>query len=369
MSARPDSRYVALDGLRGVAAACVVVYHYSTFLEMNWLPRAWLAVDLFVCLSGFVLAHAYLARLRAGMTLSEFVTRRVSRLLPLYAAGLALGVLTFVATVPEGTLTRAQMATAVVLNAVFLPLLSGAAVPDGQGVLVGPLFPFNYPLWSMFFELSANAVFVLLASTGTRRWLLLALPLAPLYLGAAYLTGLGAGAGWNTDSILLGIPRIGFAFFVGVALHEARQRPRPRRGLAGIALAVTLLALFRSSGSSATTALGYLVVVPVAVWVGSGVTLPPRAAQWAQWLGFISYPLYVLHVPVMRGLAWLFPEVPGVLGPAFCVIVAGVLACVLADAAARADRTLRNRIAGWRTAMALREPVSVRVRPGRGAAP
>ena len=52
-----------LDGLRGVAAIVVVVYHFMeiaiTDYNKNFLSHGFLAVDFFFCLSGFVIAYAY----------------------------------------------------------------------------------------------------------------------------------------------------------------------------------------------------------------------------------------------------------------------------------------------------------------------
>jgi hypothetical protein len=75
-------RYVALDGLRGMAALIVMALHSGRFLGV-WVPRfGYLAVDLFFLLSGFVLAYSYEHRFRLGMAASEFLIARVVRLYP-----------------------------------------------------------------------------------------------------------------------------------------------------------------------------------------------------------------------------------------------------------------------------------------------
>jgi len=55
---RKDSFYM-LDGLRGVAAVAVLMMHADPLFRPVWMRSAYLAVDLFFALSGFVLAHAY----------------------------------------------------------------------------------------------------------------------------------------------------------------------------------------------------------------------------------------------------------------------------------------------------------------------
>ena len=50
--------YPALDGLRGLAALSVVVYHLGLANRVNLAPNAYVSVEFFFALSGFVLARA-----------------------------------------------------------------------------------------------------------------------------------------------------------------------------------------------------------------------------------------------------------------------------------------------------------------------
>jgi peptidoglycan/LPS O-acetylase OafA/YrhL len=60
-------RVPSLDGLRGIAAIAVMSFHFNIFFlpqarlsgVMPLLNRAYLAVDLFFLLSGFVMTHVY----------------------------------------------------------------------------------------------------------------------------------------------------------------------------------------------------------------------------------------------------------------------------------------------------------------------
>ncbi|MGI4877859.1 MAG: acyltransferase family protein, partial [Janthinobacterium lividum] len=78
-----DRNYL-LDGLRGVAALIVVSYH----MQADPSGGAYLAVDFFFGLSGFVIAAAYDARFTAGMGFGGFMRLRVIRLYPLLALGI-----------------------------------------------------------------------------------------------------------------------------------------------------------------------------------------------------------------------------------------------------------------------------------------
>ena len=84
--------FVFLDGLRGLAALWVAAYHLSQMFRTPLKPEhAYLAVDFFFCLSGFVVAAAYDGRMDGGMGVVEFFRRRLIRLYPMIAFGVVLG--------------------------------------------------------------------------------------------------------------------------------------------------------------------------------------------------------------------------------------------------------------------------------------
>lgn len=91
--------FETLDGLRGIAAIAVVIFHFMEFIAPdyrdNFIAHAYLAVDFFFCLSGFVIAYAYDGKLQTlGILL--FVKLRLIRLHPLVLIGSLLGLITFV---------------------------------------------------------------------------------------------------------------------------------------------------------------------------------------------------------------------------------------------------------------------------------
>src|SRR5271154_3749496 len=56
-------RISSLDGLRGIAALAVVLFHYNIFYlpqaKLPYIGQGYLGVDLFFLMSGFVMAHVY----------------------------------------------------------------------------------------------------------------------------------------------------------------------------------------------------------------------------------------------------------------------------------------------------------------------
>ena len=91
-----DSRphYDILDGLRGVAALIVIVYHVFELLPGTPVPHGYLAVDFFFILSGFVIGYAYDGRWDK-MTTGGFFKRRLIRLHPMVVMGAVIGAITF----------------------------------------------------------------------------------------------------------------------------------------------------------------------------------------------------------------------------------------------------------------------------------
>jgi peptidoglycan/LPS O-acetylase OafA/YrhL len=91
-SSRSRSEIRSLTGLRGVAAAYVVLYHMHLFelcsgAAATVLTHGYLAVDLFFVLSGFVMALTYAELFEGGFSAGryrDFLVRRIARVYPLY---------------------------------------------------------------------------------------------------------------------------------------------------------------------------------------------------------------------------------------------------------------------------------------------
>jgi len=74
----------SLEGLRGIAALIVALYHLKIGTEyFSVIRNGYLFVDLFFVLSGFVICAAYANRLQTSEDLKPFLLRRFGRLFPL----------------------------------------------------------------------------------------------------------------------------------------------------------------------------------------------------------------------------------------------------------------------------------------------
>ena len=70
----------SIDGLRAIAVVAVILYH----LNITWIPGGFLGVDLFFCISGYVITRQLLDSVAAkgGLDLREFYIARARRLIP-----------------------------------------------------------------------------------------------------------------------------------------------------------------------------------------------------------------------------------------------------------------------------------------------
>jgi len=334
-----SARFQTMDALRGVAAIAVLALH----MHRTWVPLAGFAVDFFFMLSGFVIAFSYETRLRAGMGFRDFLLRRVIRLYPMIALGVALGFLYALFAIGAGVenLTIAQAGR---LSLAALFLIPG---PNPSPTMIY-MFPLDMALWSLFFELAANIVYGLAGFRLSTRMLgaLVAANLALIVAG-------GEVGGNMLPTFSLGFPRVGFGFFGGVLLYRLWRsgwRPPLRIGLIGLAVALVLgfVAPVSITGAGLIPAFAYLAaIVLLAAYADAR-----GAGPLAKTLGDVSYPLYALHMPVWSIVAHaiLMSSIDGRFQVFFGYCVAPVSIIAAAYAAFHwVDLPVRRRLAAWTT--------------------
>ena len=296
LSPPPKHSFVLLDALRGAAALCVVVFHYTGRLynhTLDWPPSAFLAVDFFFLLSGFVIMHAYAARLQSGLLPTQFIIWRLIRLYPLYFLGTTIPIAASLLTD-----TPALPPLSYFLSLAFLP-----TPPQYVDVTkIFGLFPHNSPSWTLSLEIGINLVFALICMhMTTRRWRYLVVVAGFCLLGAFWQFH-DASLGWSWQSYWCGVARILFSFFAGVLLYNYYQtrQPEPIAAAWGIALVALLFITLNMPHSS----LGYAVIAcflffPLIVWYGARVAVPASMTGFCRWVGRLSYVLYITHDPLL----------------------------------------------------------------------
>ena len=333
--------YETMNGLRGVAALAVMVFHTFSFFWPATAASGYLAVDFFFALSGFVVAGAYEKKLVAGtLTPRSFALKRLIRFYPLYLAGLLLGTGQAVAenlVHHSGALSLGSIGLAFAWSVVFMPAI-------GASVLY--ITPLNGPAWSLLFEYWVNLAWAPVArraSTGLYAAILLLAGLG--FVAGAVIKG-DAGLGMTWATIPGGVARTVFSFTAGVMIFRHRRGAHGRQTVGSVALLGALLALMFVDPSSEMRLLYdlifALVLSPLAVFLASTMEPPPAFRQLFALLGDLSFPLYAIHLPLIAAgiLATRWLVIPPV--AAGVLVLTGTLAA--AWLAGKADTAVRGRL-------------------------
>lgn len=321
--------YALLDGLRGVAALLVVWYHIFEGFQfagnkpvIDFINHGYLAVDFFFILSGFVVGYAYDNRWGKTLTLGGFFRRRLIRLQPMVCMGAVIGAASFLLSGMEGwDGTHATLwltFLAFVCGCLMLPALPGMP-REVRGN--GEMFPLNGPCWSLFFEYVGNIVYALFIRRLSTRLLALlsfALCCALAWFAVTDQSGYGSiGVGWTVDrtNILGGSLRMLCPFTMGLLLSRIFKPIHYARGAfwtsAALLLIIFHVPYIHSDGALSLNgifeAACIIAVFPLVVWyAASGKTTDIASTRICRFLGDISFPLYIVHYPLMYAFyMWL----------------------------------------------------------------
>ncbi len=311
-------RYELLDGLRGVAAFLVIWYHFfegfATSPVDQMMNHGYLAVDFFFVLSGFVIGYAYDDRWKSGMTAGRFMLRRLIRLQPMVVLSVMIGAIAFVIQGSvhwDGTpVAFHHVLLALVLGLLMIPVLPGAGV-EVRGN--GEMFPLNGPAWSLFFEYIGSILYAVFLHRLSNRALRVVVIASGIGLAACAIGNMSGayhlGVGWSMADWgwIGGFLRLSFSFSAGLLMSRT-FRPRQIRGafwICAAAIAV-LMALPYPCGPEANVANGIydsvctLLIFPAIVYIGAcGKTTDRFSTNVCEFLGRLSYPIYIIHYPVM----------------------------------------------------------------------
>jgi peptidoglycan/LPS O-acetylase OafA/YrhL len=326
------SHYEILDGLRGVAALMVVIFHTceayaggNRFKQI--INHGYLAVDFFFLLSGFVVAYAYDDRW-TRMTQWDFYKRRLIRLQPMVIMGNIIGAaLFYLQTGPAFPLVATtpvwKVLVVMLVGFTMLPLLPSMDIRGWQ-----EMHPLDGPAWSLFFEYIANILY----AAGIRKLSNKALGILVL-LSAALLTHLAVMGrrgdvigGWAVDQTQLhiGFARMLYPFFAGILLMRLGKRIHIKGAFTFCSLfLIILFAIPRIGGPTHLWMNGLyesfciIVLFPLIVAMGAGSSVIGKySTKLCHFFGEISYPLYITHYPLIYVYtAWVIRgKVPAVQG-------------------------------------------------------
>jgi peptidoglycan/LPS O-acetylase OafA/YrhL len=280
--------------MRGVAAITVVIGHFERVTSGRWPPHYYLAVDFFFLLSGFVLASNYDRRFEAGLTALQFMRRRAIRLWPVVLIGAVLGlVVQLDYGSPLGPQRHSFLAFA--LACLLLPSPPQPSADPAQ------LFPINTVFWTLMLEFwVANLAFALFWKwlRGPMLWAVIAAGMAGLIVSEQVSQSLAGGWGWGNCGV--GLARVVYSFFLGVALSRAFPAGITAIRLPGWLYVADMAAVFFvpfGGHAGLVDLIDVVFVLPALLVLAAGVSEPPDTIGAT--LGDASYTLYALHMPFL----------------------------------------------------------------------
>lgn len=303
--------YEILDGLRGVAALAVVIFHtFETFTGGNRfiqiINHGYLAVDFFFLLSGFVIAYSYDDRW-GKMTLGDFFKRRLIRLHPMVIMGSLIGAALFYpqagSVFPLISQTSVgHMLLIMLVGCTLLPILPSMDIRGWQ-----EMHPLNGPAWSLFFEYIANILYALIFRRFPK-WALAIFVFLAAGMMVHYLVWGPKGdliGGWSIDPIQIniGFTRLLYPFFAGVLLCRMGKLIHIKGAFGICSLLILVVFCIPRIGdenhlwmNGLYESVCVILVFPLIVSIGAGGHISgARATKICKWLGDISYPIYITH--------------------------------------------------------------------------
>ncbi|MEQ1851326.1 MAG: acyltransferase [Chthoniobacteraceae bacterium] len=315
------ARMAFLDGLRGIACVSVLLCHLfvpeiSAISESlkavvpAFLPALLrhgdLGVEVFFVLSGFVIAYSLRNHRINGSLAWRFAVRRSIRLDPpyLFTLVLAIGVWALVLTDSFNEVgEKFEGVPGLLANAFYL-----------QDILRYPAV-FSVA-WTLCLEIQFYLAFVLLA--GAAQWLGNRLPgraspdagkASPFAALVIFMPlGLLSVAMWYLGLAAFTFPGTWFRFFLGVLVFWAIERRVPRLALYGFAALLLILSISTGDlrGGVAMVTAGVIFVAGVRGYLTRWLS----GRLW-QYLGRISYSLYLLHIVVgIPFINWIWTMAP-----------------------------------------------------------
>lgn len=307
------------DGLRGIAALLVAIFHIAQngdfahqLEQIPLIANAWIFVDFFFVLSGFMMAWSYGERLRSSMDVKVFMIRRIGRLVPLHLVMLVAFTLTWTALQSSKWLLGLWSPGIEFNTAPFSgPEVSWDSLLLNlfllQGIGLQWTDAFNFPAWSVSLEFWTYLLFTAVcvyARTG-RRCALVFLSLAAGSLLVYLVRAPGIDDFAQMMMIERNFFRILLSFGLGVAAANIRRHfqhaPSGMRQLQAAALIASILMLFMVDRIGVFLLAAPLLFATLVTLLSydSGAIGRCLTSRPLLWLGQRSYSIYMVHATIL----------------------------------------------------------------------
>lgn len=291
-------RLIGLDGLRGIAALCVLLFHLQIYLIGHNASLAYHAVDFFFMLSGYVMAKTYESRWTGISSTGPFMKSRIKRLWPTMMIG------ALISAPLAWILFPVREASIVMLNIFLIPTFIGKF-----------FYPLNISAWSILLEILANLLHVVILAR-LKIGALAAIAFSSLlFLLAATAAGTGGdvslfGAGANNGDLIFGLSRVMLSYTIGIILWRTWKDAPPIEipplfTLAAMPLFFVASMTLSSGRASWLLAVLFILILCPTIIAGG---LRIRESRWTplmRFAGELSFPLYAVHLPIILVVRYL----------------------------------------------------------------
>lgn len=290
----PSDRYLFVDGLRGVAALSVLLFHLGRdYLGLPILEYGRLGVVIFFVLSGFVICHSFTNKKVTASFVGRFALRRSIRLDPVYWFSIALAIaliwlpgklLSYPVDLPSWS--------SVGLHLLYLQDLTGAPT-------------INVVFWTLCYEIQFYLVLCLLfylveklslvackaSSDVLRIYILIPCLLFSLMWPLGVSEWLGGLSKINGLFI-----NLWYMFLLGVFSYIAISN-KLALWVFLLALVVLFLAVVVEPVANSQGSLMVAMATSISLYLAGTRGMLGRwlRYRWAQFFGLISYSLYISH--------------------------------------------------------------------------
>lgn len=348
-------RYEILDGLRGVAAVMVVLFHifecYSPGVTEQIINHGYLSVDFFFALSGFVIAYAYDDRWNQ-MNLWTFFKRRITRLHPMAVFGTLLCACFFYMNA-SSTYSLIETTPWYVFLLMLVWCCTIIPVPPTLDIRGwGCTNPINDPIWTLQLEYIANILYALVLRRISKTALGICCLIAGFFtitltmnidlfgfLATREETSYTVIGGWTLTApqVFIGFVRLAYPFLMGLLVARIGRFIQIKNGFVWCSLVIiAMTAMPRIGGSTHLWMNGLyetviiLLLFPLILSIGAGSEIKHKGLKkFCIFLGEISYPLYITHFAYVYML-WNFkdhhPDAP--LGTIICLCIGLFIASI-----------------------------------------
>jgi peptidoglycan/LPS O-acetylase OafA/YrhL len=280
-----SSQWTVLAGTRFLLALCVLFTH-SGIVEPGYFLFRHFGVVAYPAVFGFFMVSGYSIAASLASRPDGYLFRRIRRIYPTYLLALAFSTLILLPHplhLPAGQVIVPNSWQTVVSNVFML-----------QGTLTQSLLA-NGPIWSLAIEWWCYIAAILLI-----RWsnwvtkLLIALSFASMVI---YIRSKGYIVGDNNMPLGLCVPLFAWAWLTGFSYQREPTKTN-------FAVMMLLPLVMFEVGPTISLASIVIAASALAVYFSKSIHIKSKKAERViQWLGDMSYPLYVFHAPIFYVLA------------------------------------------------------------------